>query len=56
MSTKLRKDNQIIYGKEIFAWQKFKQSWFQATVKITLDVLDDMVALFKMLMLTELLL
>lgn len=30
MNTKLRKDNQIIYGKGIFAFlQKFKQSWFK---------------------------
>lgn len=35
MSTKLRKDNQIIYGKEIFTLQKFKQSRFQTMAKIT---------------------
>lgn len=35
MSTKLRKDNQIINGKEIFTLQKFKQSCFQTMVKIT---------------------
>lgn len=54
MSTKLKKDNQIIYGKEIFALQKFKQIWLQTTVKTT--VLDYLVALFQVLMFTELLL